>query len=424
MKNIFKRNIEYIIKNTLNTSGAVLIAGPKFCGKTTTSLEFAKSSIALNTKQNIEFAKLNIREILKGNAPRLIDEWQTVPDIWNYIKDDLDKEYIFGKYILTGSTTPNDMKDIYHSGAGRITKIDMSTMSLSETLESKNKFSFEKAYSEKNMDLADLNTDYDLTTVAKQICRGGWPLSVKTDDIKNGIEITKNYYNGLFNFEYSENEKFRNLKTDILRGVLKSYARNISSEANNTKIIEDVSQNIGRKIDIKTFIKYETALKDLYVINNLPAWNPNIRSKTSIRTTAVKHFVDTSIACASLSLNPEDLLKDLNTFGLFFEDFAIHELRVCSYKIRANILHYRDNSGLECDAVMKFQDGSFALIEIKLGGSEQIELAAKKLKILKNKLEQKSDERDLKFMMVLTAVGSLYKREDGIYVVPINMLCE
>lgn len=424
MDNKYKRSIESVIEKKLKTSGAVLITGPKFCGKTTTSSLFASSSISLNTHNNIEFARLNTNSILKGDNPRLIDEWQTVPEIWNVVKDDLDKEYIFGKYILTGSTTPVSTENIYHSGAGRITPISMTTMSLSETLESKNKFSLKEAFSNANYNVSDFNKDYNLDTLAKQICRGGWPLSVKASDIDDGIEITRNYYSGLLNFEYSENEKFRNLKPEILRAIIKSYARNISSEAKNNKIIQDVSSIIGREIDNKTFIKYEKALKDLFIINNLEAWNPNIRSKTSIRSIAVKHFEDTSIATAALSIYPQDLLNDLNTFGLFFEDFVIHELRVYTNKLNARILHYRDNAGLECDGVIKLDNGDYALVEIKLGGEKQIEEAAKHLNLLSNKLLEKSDEKIAKFKIIITAVGSLYKRRDEIFVVPVNMLSE
>lgn len=420
----YKRSIESTIERKLKTSGAILITGPKFCGKTTTCLQFAKSDISLNTSQNIEFAKLNTKNVLDGAYPRLIDEWQTVTDIWNVVKDDLDKDYVFGKYILTGSTTPANTDKIYHSGAGRITSIAMSTMTLSETLESKKKFSIKEAFADGSYNISDINKDCELLMIAKQICRGGWPLSAKASDINDGIEITRNYYSGLLNFEYCENERFRNLKTDILRALLKSYARNISSEAKNIKIIQDMSENLGRQIDSKTFFKYEQALKDLYIINNLNAWNPNIRSKTSIRSTAIKHFEDTSIACAALSISPKDLLNDLNTFGLFFEDFVIHELRVYTQKINAEIMHYRDNAGLECDAVIKLENGDYALVEIKLGGQDQIETAAKHLKLLVNKLNVKSEEKEPKIKMIITATGSLYKREDGIFVVPINVLCE
>ena len=418
----YSRSIENIIENTLKISGAVLIEGPKFCGKTTTCSKFAKSIISLNTKQVIEYAKLNTKDVLKGDYPRLIDEWQTVPDIWNQIKDDLDKEYVFGKYILTGSTTPGNTEDIYHSGAGRITKIVMNTMSLIETLESKALFSLKKAFENNDYNVSDLNSETDLLYIAKLICRGGWPLSVKTHDIDDGIEITRNYYNGLFNFEYSENERFRSLKTDTIRALLKSYARNISTEASNTKIITDISENTGRTIDIKTFLKYEQALKDLYLINNIDAWNPNIRSKTSIRSTPVKHFVDTSIACAALSIGPNDLLNDIKTFGFIFEDFAIHELRTYLCNQNASILHYRDNAGLECDAVLKLNNGDYALAEIKLGGEEQIDEAARHLTLLKNKIIEKSTEKSPKFSIIVTAIGPLYKRKDSIFVVPLGCL--
>lgn len=420
---MYKRIIENQIKSKLDTSGAVLVTGPKFCGKTTTCSIYKKSEIKINTKQAVDFVRLNSKEALKGEYPRLIDEWQVVPDIWNYVKEDLDNEYIFGKYILTGSSTPANMEDIFHSGAGRISTLKMSTLTLSESLESKKYFSLQAAFnSPKEYEVRSTNDDFTLRDVAELICRGGWPLSVLVGDRKRGIEITRNYYHGLFNFEYSDNVYYKDLKVETLKNVLRSYARNISSEAAITNMIKDVSMHEGIKMDTKTFVKYEQALKDLYIINNIDAWNPNIRSKTAIRTTPVKHFEDTSIACAALDIYPEDLINDLSTMGLFFEDFALHELRCYVSEIRGKTLHYRDAAGLECDAVIHLDNGRWAAIEIKLGGEEKIDEGAKALKLLEKKICEKSNVHPPEFLMVLTAIGHAYRRNDGVHVVPINML--
>ena len=236
------------------------------------------------------------------------------------------------------------------------------------------------------------------------------------------IEITKNYWNSLFVFEDCENEQFRNKRPEILKMIVKSYARNISTEASIASIASDVRQTNERTIDSKTFDDYREALNDLYIIEDMVAWNPNIRSKTSIRSTPTRHFVDTSIACRALGVMPKDLLRDLERFGLFFEDMAVRDLRIYANAIGGEVLHYRDNAGLECDAIVHLEDGRWGAIEIKLGGNDLIEAGAKSLKTLKSKIEEKSDEKSPSFLLVLTAVGGAYKREDGVFVAPINLL--
>ncbi len=223
-------------------------------------------------------------------------------------------------------------------------------------------------------------------------------------------------------FEDCENERFRNKRPDILKMIVKSYARHISTEAAISTIIADVRQTNERTMDSKTFDKYKEALNDLYVIEDIPAWNPNIRSKTSIRSTPTRHFVDTSIACRSLGVGPEDLKNDLESFGLFFEDMAVRDLSIYANAIGGTVSHYRDNAGLECDAVLHLDDGRWGAIEIKLGGDDLVESCANSLKTLKNKIIEKSDEKAPSFLMVLTAVGGAYQRQDGVYVAPINLL--
>lgn len=417
----YERLIETRIERKLKSSGAVLVAGPKFCGKTTTCMLYQNSYIKLNTKQSIAMARLNPKGVLVGEKPRLIDEWQKAPDIWNHIKDDLDFDYQFGKYILTGSSTPADKTDVHHSGAGRIAPLLMRPMTLWESKESNGKVSLANLFEGGTDYPLDMNAEFTLEDVAFLLCRGGWPIAVQAPrDI--ALEITKNYYAGLFIFEDSENERFRNKKPEVLRMILRSYARNISTEAAVSTIVSDIRQSNERSMDTKTYDDYMEALKDLYIIEDMEAWNPNIRSKTSIRSTPTRHFVDTSIACRSLGVNPPDLMNDLESFGLFFEDFAVRDLRVYADSLGGEVKHYRDNSGLECDAVVHLEDGRWGGIEIKLGGDDLINDGAESLKRLRDKIVQKSDEKAPSFLLVLTAVGGAYKREDGVYVAPINML--
>lgn len=416
-----KRYAERDIERALRSSGAVVVVGPKFCGKTTTSMLFQKSFMKLNTNSRIQLARLNPKQALEGDNPRLIDEWQTVPEIWNYVKEDLDNEYQFGKYILTGSSTPVDKSEIHHSGAGRIVAVKMRPMSLFESGESKGSVSLLELFEGKPLTTFDENEKFTLEDVAFLTCRGGWPISVISDKSVS-LDVTRNYYNSLFVFEDCDNENFRNKRADILKMILRSYARNISTEASKQSIIDDVKQSNERTMDSRTFDDYIEALQDLYIITDIEAWNPNIRSKTSIRTTLTRHFVDTSIACRALNLFPEDLMNDLESFGLFFEDLAVRDLSIYAQAHGGEVRHYRDKNGLECDAIVHLEDGRWGAIEIKLGGDKLIEDGAKSLTALKNKIEKQSREPNPSFLMILTARGSLYQREDGIYVVPINCL--
>lgn len=417
----YERLIEKEIERKLKSSGAVLVAGPKFCGKTTTCMKYQKSFVKLNTKQAIAMARMNPGGVLDGETPRLIDEWQKAPDIWNQVKDDLDFHYEFGKYILTGSSTPADKTEVHHSGAGRITPVRMRPMSLWESKDSKGTVSLAELFKGGKPIPWDLNSDFSLSDVAHLICRGGWPISVLAPK-EIAIEITKNYYNGLFVFEDCENERFRNKNPEIMKMIVRSYARHISTEAAVSTIIADVRQSNERTMDTKTYDDYNEALNDIFIIEDMPAWNPNIRSKTSIRSTPTRHFVDTSIACRALGAGPEDLLHDLESFGLFFEDMAVRDLRIYSDVLGGEVRHYRDNAGLECDAVIHLENGSWGAVEIKLGGDDMIEAGASSLKLLKAKIEEKSNEKSPSFLMVLTAVGGAYQREDGVFVVPINLL--
>lgn len=418
----YKRLIEQEIELKMRTSGALVVAGPKFCGKTTTCMLYQKSFVKLNTQQAINMARMNPKAVLNGEKPRLIDEWQKAPDVWNQVKDDLDFNYEFGKYILTGSSTPADKTTVHHSGVGRIASIKMRPMSLWESQESKGSVSLSALFDGKEDEFPwDMNQDFSLEDVAYLLCRGGWPISVRAPrDI--ALEVTKNYWNGLFVFEDCENERFRNKKPEVLRMIVRSYARHISTEAAASTIIADVRQSNERTMDAKTFADYMEALNDLYILEDMRAWNPNIRSKTSIRSTPTRHFVDTSIACRALGVSPKDLMGDLESFGLFFEDMAVRDLRIYTESLGGEVLHYRDNAGLECDAVLHLDDGRWGAVEIKLGGDDNIEAGASTLKQQKSKIEEKSDENAPSFLLVLTAVGGAYRREDGVFVAPINLL--
>ena len=416
-----KRYIEKEIKDALETSGVVVISGPKFCGKTTTSKVFAKSMYALDTKKKIELAQASPEGILIGEVPRLIDEWQNVPDLWNCARSEVDnRESKFGQFIFTGSSTPADMNDIYHSGAGRIVTIPMMPMTLSETNESKKIVSLSALFAGQNS-LFYVNDNFSLYDIAFYICRGGWPLSLN-DNKDLSLRITENYCSTLFNFENSKNQKFRNKKPEIMRMILRSYARNVSTEARRKTILTDVNEHDDRNLDSSTFDDYVEALKDLFIIRDIEPWNPNFRSKTAIVSSPTRHFVDTSIAANSLGISPSDLINDPNTFGLFFEDFVIKELSVYAMVLKGKLRHYRDGNGLECDAVLHLKNGEYALIEIKLGGEQLIADGIKNLNALENKIIN-SNQHLPKFKMIITACGDAYIK-NNVFIVPINILTD
>lgn len=416
-----KRYIEKEIKDALETSGVVVISGPKFCGKTTTSKVFAKSMYALDTKKKIELAQASPEGILIGEVPRLIDEWQNVPDLWNCARSEVDnRESKFGQFIFTGSSTPADMNDIYHSGAGRIVTIPMMPMTLSETNESKKIVSLSALFAGQNS-LFYVNDNFSLYDIAFYICRGGWPLSLN-DNKDISLRITENYCSTLFNFENSKNQKFRNKKPEIMRMILRSYARNVSTEARRKTILTDVNEHDDRNLDSSTFDDYVEALKDLFIIRDIEPWNPNFRSKTAIVSSPTRHFVDTSIAANSLGISPSDLINDPNTFGLFFEDFVIKELSVYAMVLKGKLRHYRDGNGLECDAVLHLKNGEYALIEIKLGGEQLIADGIKNLNALENKIIN-SNQHLPKFKMIITACGDAYIK-NNVFIVPINILTD
>lgn len=412
-----KRIIEAQIERKLKSSGAVLIAGPKFCGKTTTAMRFARSVKKLSTESAINLARMEPQAALEGEKPRLIDEWQAVPQLWDEVRNYVDEHSGFGQFILTGSSTPEDKTQIHHSGAGRIVPVKMRPMSLYESRDSSGLVSLKELFEKRDVRVFYENASHSLRKTAFLLCRGGWPQALVSDE-EVALDVTSNYYDGLFNFENSDNEKFRNKSPEILKMILRSYARNISTEAPATTIIQDILRSNNRStFDMKTYDEYMDALKDLYIVEDVLAWNPNIRSRAAVRSTPTRHFVDTSIACAALHISPEDLLNDVNSFGLFFEDMVVRDLTVYSGSLKGEVRHYRDSNGLECDAIVHLPNGEWGAVEVKLGGQRLIEEGAENLLKIGTLVEKSPS-----FMMIVTATGPLYRRPDGIYVVPLNCL--
>lgn len=426
VKDYISRLAEQTLLTKLNSSGCVVVTGPKFCGKSTMCEEFAKSVTALKTTNSIELAKADPKSALIGANPHLIDEWQKAPEIWNVIKDDLDSDYQFGKYILTGSTTPIKPSKIQNSAAGRITPMMLKPFTLFESKESSGVISlsglFNKEYS--------FTTIYDnqnlisLADIAFYICRGGWPIAVKAKK-EYAINVTNNYYNGLFTIE-DESDEFaeflKNKNIDLLKLVLKTLARNISTQAKNTSMISDIIASGERSVlDDDTFLSYKKTLEDLFVVYDMPAWNLNLRTSVAVRTAPTHHFVDTSIATSALGIKPADLINDLKSFGFFFEDFAVRDLSVYAESLGAELKHYRDSSGLEVDAIVKLPNGEYGAVEIKIASEKNISEGISSL----NSFSKKMKESELKlpsFRMILTSHGSCRKTEDNIYIVPINLL--
>lgn len=426
-KNYINRLAESELKRKLKSSGCVLVSGPKFCGKTEMCKQFSNSSIELNTLNTIELIEADVRSSLVGEVPHLIDEWQKVPDIWNAIKEDLDKDYVFGKYILTGSTTPPNSKKIQHSGAGRITKITLKPFSLFESGESTGIISLKSLFKDPEHKIPTIfenQNKIQLSDIAYYICRGGWPISVLSDK-KSALEVTKNYFDGLFAVE-NESDEFayylKNIDKELLILILKSFARNISTQCKKTTMINDILDSGHRStLDEDTFTKYSKILKDLFIIYDMPARNLNLRSSVSIRKAPTHHFIDTSIATASLNILPSDLLKDMKSFGLFFEDFAVRDLSIYSQSNGYRMTHYRDSSGQEIDSIIETSSGDFAAVEIKIASEKNINEGISSLNSFKKKLLN-SNLKPPAFSLILTSHGACYKTKDGIFVVPINFL--
>ncbi|MBQ2267408.1 MAG: ATP-binding protein, partial [Succinivibrio sp.] len=414
MKNYHQRIADSLLNFKLHSKGAVLIEGPKWCGKTTTALQIAKSSILMqdqdNLKDYLELAQIRPSALLQGETPHLIDEWQIAPQLFDAIRYEIDKRDEFGQFILTGSATPYDISKINHTGTGRISRMTMRTMSLFESGESNGTVSLKEIF-DGNTEVEG-TSNIDLSELSYLICRGGWPKVVDIKDQRIALQQAIDYYDGVINSDIS---RVDDIKRDPNRAarVLRSYARNIASQAKLSSITQDIKSNEEINFSDDTVSSYIKALKSIFVIEDSNSWNPNLRSKAAIRTTDTRYFLDPSIACAALGIGPQDLENDLNTFGLLFENLVVRDLRIYADAIDGKVYHYRDNLDLECDAVVHLRNGKYGLIEVKLGGEKLISEGIKSL----NKLEEKLDTTKMKapaFKMVITGVGKFaYKNKDG-----------
>lgn len=422
MKEYKKRIADKLLKYRLEEVGAVLIEGPKWCGKTTTAEQQAKSVLYMadpdNQKSYIEMADLRIKMLLKGDNPRLIDEWQIIPQIWDAIRFDVDHRGEEGLYVLTGSAVPASTENIHHTGTGRFAWITMRTMTLWESGESTGEVSLAELF-RGNPDIAGFNK-LKIEDIAYVVCRGGWPSSVSKNR-RAALRQAYDYYDAVVKTDISRvDEVSRNSERTKL--LLRSYARSQGGQVSIGAIRQDMMANDDETLADKTVQSYIGALKKIFVIEDMPAWNPNLRSKTAIRLADTRYFVDPSIAVAALGLGPEDLVNDLETFGLLFETLCVRDLRVYADALDGMVYHYRDKNGLECDAVIHLRNGAYGLVEIKLGGAAAIEKGASTLMELASKIDT-TKMKVPAFLMVLTAVGDYaYQRKDGIYVVPVGCL--
>ena len=405
MKEYKKRIADKLLKYRLEEVGAVLIEGPKWCGKTTTAEQQAKSVLYMadpdNQKSYIEMADLRIKMLLKGDNPRLIDEWQIIPQIWDAIRFDVDHRGEEGLYVLTGSAVPASTENIHHTGTGRFAWITMRTMTLWESGESTGEVSLAELF-RGNPDIAGFNK-LKIEDIAYVVCRGGWPSSVSKNR-RAALRQAYDYYDAVVKTDISRvDEVSRNSERTKL--LLRSYARSQGGQVSIGAIRQDMMANDDETLADKTVQSYIGTLKKIFVIEDMPAWNPNLRSKTAIRSADTRYFVDPSIAVAALGLGPEDLVNDLETFGLLFETLCVRDLRVYADALDGMVYHYRDKNGLECDAVIHLRNGAYGLVEIKPGGAAAIEKGASTLMELASKIDT-TKMKVPAFLMVLTAVGT------------------
>jgi len=416
-----------IINEELNFIGAIVIIGPKWCGKTTTAQQHSKSVIKLQDPDTFEsyreLASIKPSKLLEGEKPLLIDEWQDLPVLWDAVRTSVDNLRKDGLYILTGSTVVDESK-IKHSGTGRINRLIMRPMSLYESGESNGSISIIDIFNNPQMDIDGIESNLTLEELIFASCRGGWPGSLNKKSKKAQLSTAKNYITTICNTDASKIDGHKKDSKKV-RKILEAYARNISTLALKKTILSDV-RGTYPEMTSATFNEYLDSLNRLFVIEDVPAWSPNIRSKTAIRSTPKREFIDPSIAVAALNLTPETLLYDLNTYGFIFETLCIRDLQVYSSKYGGEIYYYRDRYGLESDCVLRMNNGEYALIEFKLGNA-YLDDGAKHLIKLKNIIEEKINERNLKikkpkFLAIITATKYAYTRPDGVKVLPIGCL--
>ena len=422
MKKYRKRIADEILTRKLEGKGAVLIEGPKWCGKTTTAEQVAASILYMDEpekkEQNITMSELNPKRLLKGAVPRLIDEWQIAPKLWDAIRFEVDHRGELGQFVLTGSAVPADTKDITHSGTGRFTRLTMRPMSLYESGDSTGEVSLKDLFD--GAAEIDGASELDIDRLAFLVCRGGWPQAVDMRD-EIALDQAMDYYDAVVRSDINRADGVQKNSKKVHR-LMRSYARNQGSQIPNTVLAQDVSANDEVSMSDETVAAYVSALRKIFVVEDMPAWNPNLRFRTAIRSSDTRYYIDPSIAAAALGIGPNDLVNDLKTFGFLFETLCIRDLRVFADSLNGEVYHYRDRDGQECDAVAHLGNGKYGLIEIKLGGDRLIEEGAKSLKAMEAKID--TDEMNApSFLMVLTGTGDYaYRRQDGVYVVPIGCL--
>ena len=423
-----QRMVDGLLTELLESSGAVLIEGPKWCGKTTTATQQAASILRLQNPDTreayIATAKTKPSLLLKGETPRLIDEWQIIPQLWDAVRVMVDDRNEMGQFILTGSNSI-DNQDIMHSGTGRIARLRMQSMSLFETQESTGEISLKALFENPNMDIDAITSQTSIEELIFAACRGGWPAAhlAKTDSAK--LNVARNYIDSLCSMDISTVDGVQR-NEELARAILRSYARNISTLAKKSNMLKDVVANF-ETVAMNTFDSYLNAFQRLFVIQDIPAWCPAIRSASAIRSGMKREFCDPSIAVAALGLTPQMLEMDLKTFGFIFETMCIRDLKAYSQSLRGSLAYYHDRYDLETDAVLRIANGQFALIEFKLGSSE-IEEGAQHLievqNLIKeyNKKEKQVPLREPDLLIVITGGQLAYTREDGVKVIPLACL--
>lgn len=430
-----KRIADQMLAEKLESAGAVLIEGPKYCGKTTLATQQAGSKLSMadpdTLSQNLALARTNISRLLAGATPRLIDEWQIAPQFWDAVRNEVDKREDDGQFILTGSAVPPKPKkdengnlieeeQIHHTGTGRISRLKLRTMTLWESEDSTGTVSLGELF--ENAEAIDGESHIDLDRLAYLTCRGGWPKAVLKKNTKAALSQAFDYYDSVVSNDIKRVDDV-DRDEELTMRIMRSYARNQASQATAGTILADIKNYGDEQMSENTIYNYIKALKEIFVIEDSIAWNPNLRSKTAIRTSDTRYFIDPSIATAALGLGPKDLINDMNTFGLIFETLAIRDLRVYAESLDGKVYHYRDKNNLECDAVVHLRNGSYGLIEIKIGGADLIKNGAESLKKLSDKIDTTKMKKP-SFLMVLTGIGDYaYKRpEDGVLVIPIGCL--
>lgn len=417
-----QRIADRILERKVLGKGAVLIEGPKWCGKTTTAKQLAKSVLDLGDasvlKQSSQMIEISPKSLLEGATPRLIDEWQALPPIWDSIRSEVDKRGEPSQFILTGSSVLPDANETIHSGTGRYAHVMMRPMSLYESGESTGSVSLIDLFAGKTPDVQENKLEID--DLAYLTCRGGWPWTTLISP-KVALDQAFDYVDSVIKRDIQRVDKVKR-SPERARLLLRSYARNISQQVSYATIRKDMLSNDASTLDEDTVADYIKVLKKLFVIEDLVAWNPNIRSKAAIRTSDTRHFVDPSVGTAALGIGPKDLINDLQSFGLFFEDMVVRDLRVYAEALDGELYHYRDSSGLECDTVLHRRNGSYALLEVKLGGEDKINEGAASMIELANNID--TDKMPApSFMAVIIGVGKYaYRRKDGVYVLPIGCL--